>query len=449
MPRLNAKEQTTTGYGACWLNGSVAVANDHGSEIRTAGGSLLAARPCNFVYANGAGRWMAFHSPANGAPTVFGPGFEIVGAGMPLGNGSDPVGPDGSFLYKLAFNSAGPYGFFGGPDIPGDFDQIQNLGGFRAIGTLRGEIRGFGISIPPVRGFWPRWKDGHLLYQTETGELVLDGRIVGVSGNYFRPDFNPRADGSFLIVWSPDAGESSVQRRVLAPGELATLPLYGGAPIVIEPPPAKEPPVIPNRIADVAQIRADYPTPLAHKHAAFLIDVAQHLKGKLFRKDGGAHVTLPNGVNVSMDILILPQQRDSNGGLGDWWIDILGDAENTAVAIWDAHPNAGGEFVDVSGLDTGGGTVVIPPTPSGLEARVKTLESACFKIIDEIADLQHAEADRLDLIHQLEGSAVRVGDLAAFAKKDDLAGFAKKGDAVEVSGRVSVFGVNKWGGKIL
>ncbi len=230
MPRLNELGQATTGYARCWFSQSSTVANDHGTEIRTSDGELLADEPCNFVYSNGAERWMAFSSPSGGPPKVFGDdgsaeGFELLGAGMPLGNGSDPVGPDGSMLYKRAFNSAGPYGFLNGPDIPGDFDQIQNLGGFRAIGQHNGAIRAFNLAIAAnLRGYWPVWRGGHLLYQAEPGELVLDGRVIGPIGNYFRPDFLVRADGSFYVVWSQDSGESVIHSRTLTASELAACP---------------------------------------------------------------------------------------------------------------------------------------------------------------------------------------------------------------------------------
>jgi hypothetical protein len=105
---------------------------------------------------------------------------------------------------------------------------------------------------------------------------------------------------------------------------------------------------MPSHLAEVQSIRSKYPTPLGATHAAFLIEVAKTLGAKLFKKPGGSNVLLPNGVPVSMDIIILNGQ----------WIDILSDSEGAANPTWDAHDNATGEFVDVSGLGT-----PVPPPP--------------------------------------------------------------------------------------
>jgi hypothetical protein len=105
---------------------------------------------------------------------------------------------------------------------------------------------------------------------------------------------------------------------------------------------------MPSHLAEVQSIRSKYPTPLGATHAAFLIEVAKTLGAKLFKKPGGSNVLLPNGIPVSMDIIILNGQ----------WIDILSDSEGAANPTWDAHDNATGEFVDVSGLGT-----PVPPPP--------------------------------------------------------------------------------------
>jgi hypothetical protein len=165
------------------------------------------------------------------------------------------------------------------------------------------------------------------------------------------------------------------------------------------PPPDKEPSVPLNQLETVRHIRAKYPVPLGAQHPAFLIEVANATGGKLFRKDGGAHVTLPNGVNVSMDILIVPSET------GPWWVDILGDAEGAAEPVWDAHPNAGGEFVDVSGMGSVPDDPPPPPPPPAVcdwpDQRVEVAQ-----LRDEVAHLgrrvAQLEAKRDDLTHQLE-----------------------------------------------
>lgn len=81
--------------------------------------------------------------------------------------------------------------------------------------------------------------------------------------------------------------------------------------------------------AIVAQIRSQYPTPLAGSHGLFLIEVAQKLGGGLLKKDFGTFVTLPNGTKVAQDIYAAPPVN----GISKCW-DILQDGEGAANPVF-------------------------------------------------------------------------------------------------------------------
>jgi len=133
-------------------------------------------------------------------------------------------------------------------------------------------------------------------------------------------------------------------------------------PPVINVPPTMEPiPMPANQIETVRRVRAKYPTPLGARHWEFMVEVAQATGTLLYRKDGGDHVLIP-ALNryVSLDVV-------GRGALGDNWADILGDAEGAAVPAWDVHPNAAGEYLDVSGIALPGTPAPVPapqPTPT-------------------------------------------------------------------------------------
>jgi hypothetical protein len=155
------------------------------------------------------------------------------------------------------------------------------------------------------------------------------------------------ADGDRVAIAMMKSDGAIIVQTTLA--ELRALPPFITSEQPKKPEQPKPEPVpmsIPNQLGVVQRVRAKYPTPLGAQHGTFLIEVAQMTGGKLFRKDGGDHTTLPNGINVSLDILIIDSVSPP------WWVDILGDAEVAAVPAWDAHPNAGEpeKFYDVSSL---------------------------------------------------------------------------------------------------
>lgn len=95
----------------------------------------------------------------------------------------------------------------------------------------------------------------------------------------------------------------------------------GQFPLVSAPPP-----VVGEPEQIVKAVRAKYPTPLGMRHAEFLLEVAAALKMGLLRKTGGTRIALPDGVEVSQDIVMDPV----SGRI----FDILGDGEGAAVPGW-------------------------------------------------------------------------------------------------------------------
>lgn len=144
---------------------------------------------------------------------------------------------------------------------------------------------------------------------------------------------------------------------------------------------------MPNQLETVQRVRAKYPTPLGTRHWEFLVELAQATGAQLYRKEAGDNVLIPPlGKRVSMDVI-------GRGTLGDVWVDVLGDAEGSAVPAWDAHPNAAGEYVDVSGIVLPGapGPVTGPvpgpvpgPTPTPAPVPLPVDLSAILKRLDAL-----------------------------------------------------------------
>lgn len=82
--------------------------------------------------------------------------------------------------------------------------------------------------------------------------------------------------------------------------------------------------------AIVTAVRVKYPTPLGSTHPAFLLEVAAALRKGLLKKNTGTFITLPDGTNVSQDVVM-----DTTGNA---W-DILQDGEGVARPTWNVSPH--------------------------------------------------------------------------------------------------------------
>lgn len=210
-------------------------------------------------------------------------------------------------------------------------------------------------------------------------------------------------------------GESCL--HILHTPELLALPLVAQPPIVVPP---KEPtvPTFPfpagyDPLPRLKAVRATFPTPLGSQHARFLIAAcaAVGYGAGLLKKDGGTHITLPNGVNVSQDWMVF------QNGSG---CDFLSDGEGAAGVGWgDAQANPG-TWVDVSGL------VDVPPVDPPIDPPKPP--DTTSEAIKAIMAILVAQDERIKAIEDTSPATV------------DLTGYARKGDKVTVLGKVPYLG---------
>lgn len=281
------------------------------------------------------------------------------------------------------------------------------------------------------------------------GVLVWDGLFLHVlspeNGRFVRVQGS--SDQVAIAFWAPNG--AVIVHATLA--ELRALPLAGRSTPAPTPPPVPLPPVPPptpepasmpeipsseitRAVSMLATVRAETGFGPNKDDLPYVRLVAQRLGGRwgLNGKRGD-----PN--NLSHDILAY--RVDGNQPL---LVDVLidgGGANGPAFSVLPYPEPAGAVWIDPGPPPSGQPAPVpvqpAPFDPAPLLARLALAEA-------RIAALEAAGADALDQIHQLDGTTVKVGQLA-----DQLAGYAKKGDRVEVSGRISPFGVNRWGGTIL
>lgn len=243
MPRLNRHGQATTGYGVTWYDDTRTIHQDCSSGvcvIRLSDGTPIADHGCNYVYARH-GVWASFLA-GRGVDTSYAAPRPDGKAQLPEASlekpDSDPVGPDGAIAFKERYHSHGPWNVLE-PNgevwvlTAGDAKAVQMLGGRRAVWIEDDWLKttpGLPLTVPTHKVWWPRVAeaDGRLvlLYQAHTGHLVLDGKVIGAPGSYFRPDLM-RTDGGWLVVWSSNEGESDVLSRPLTDAELRALPDVG------------------------------------------------------------------------------------------------------------------------------------------------------------------------------------------------------------------------------
>lgn len=125
-----------------------------------------------------------------------------------------------------------------------------------------------------------------------------------------------------------------------------------------------------DNLQTVKDVRKKYPrsnpggSPLGVDAWRCIVEIAQKIGAKVFRKDGGDNCTIPPGVlaaypsGVSISRTII-----GRGMLGTSWVKVLGDGEGAAPAIWSpGNTPADGEYIDVGSVvldgdtgDSGGG----------------------------------------------------------------------------------------------
>ena len=260
MPRLSSRNEASTGYMRSWFDDNRTILQECSSGIckvgLSDGGTLQNDVEVIHVYARD-GKWVA-EVPGK----LIGSWGEIHGGA--LGPAIDPIGPDGSLVYKRLRDSYGPWGFVNGPSFGGDCATTQNLGGGKAVWTEDRILKSnFGHPKEGTLCYGMRIKGADYLYQSVVyGTLVLNDRVIGPAGDYFRPDFS-RSGDTFYVVWSPNEGESIVLSRELTVAELMQLPRVGERPPPPPPPPPdkepEKPMQAPNKIEVVQRIMNEHP----------------------------------------------------------------------------------------------------------------------------------------------------------------------------------------------
>lgn len=145
----------------------------------------------------------------------------------------------------------------------------------------------------------------------------------------------------------------------------------------------------------VEAVRVKYPTPLGAEHGACLIAIAQALGGGagLLLKDYGTHVTLPNGVKVSQDIICYP-----NGRI----FDCLADGEGAAVPAWsEAHGSPISDlsrYYAVSAAPPPVPGPPAPPVPPPIPPVTCRAPEAMAEVLDAIHELRLEQAEQYDAL---------------------------------------------------
>lgn len=287
-----------------------------------------------FLYSNDTGTWTGGLHRAHDRPLV------ELAAGGGLWAGRDPqrnmlVISDGREIPNAgqpAFNSFGELIWREGdhriePTISADAAAWGDGAG-RILGGLHDGVDGdLTVAGPEYRPRLVDTPEGPWLLTMTHTELRL--RPFGADRGFrITPGENQNLHADVVcvgrilqVIYQNSAGQTATWLRSI---DDPKLPFAVPNPGTTVPNPGT-PPMTEQEI--VARVRAQYPTPLGLSHAACLIDIATALGNGagLLRKDGGTHIVLPDGTNVSQDIVMYPDGRI---------FDVLGDAEGEARPTW-------------------------------------------------------------------------------------------------------------------
>lgn len=159
-------------------------------------------------------------------------------------------------------------------------------------------------------------------------------------------------------------------------------------------------------------VRKKYPTPLAEKHAEFLLETAAACQAGLLIKPTGTHIVLPDGTPVAQDI-IMDGDRDIH-------YDILSDGEGAADPVFNSDgPMDHARFYKVvptdAPVDSPVPPVVTPTPPSdgGLVGLVAQMHAILVEQAGKIAALEAANTRQdEDLVNQIRGMQSQVTSIA-------------------------------------
>jgi hypothetical protein len=368
----------------------------------------------NFIEAGGglAAVWFGTSDPNSAGITLSdGRRFPIAGLGT--------VSPDGAVAIKDDYQSSGPWHVHERDGSSwllsaGDAFAINLLGSRRAL--FAGPAGWTGINIPtpkvlPGPAWWMRAieiaGEWWVLYQHEDGSLVLHPftstlgyRLAPAGSLTYRPDIVVLHDKLVRVVWASREDEGTDVQHVVD-HDITTIRVELATPVVVPPPPPPPPPddkkdkPVPtsNHLEDVKRIRAKYDTPLGARHWQFLVELAQVIGARLFRKDGGTNILIPAlNLRVSQDIIVMPN------GEG---FDVLGDGEGAATPGWDSKGQMVGEFVDVSGVKLSDSPVVVVDG-GGTQPQASTFASAAASIEARIASIAAAVDALKSVVNELK-----------------------------------------------
>lgn len=256
-------------------------------------------------------------------------------------------------------------------------------------------------------------------------------------------NFNRDGERAAVAFWKVGVGAVIVQTTF---AELAALPIVGatvpnpGTPPVPVPVPVPNPEPVPmppvndthwrDELEVVKDVDRDYPGEIRTNPHGFLDQLAHRLNRKHQTDRFGRKRKGDGSLNDDVITYRLSEPWDKK------LIDVIGG--DARFPMWDVRPASeepgNGTWSAVESPDRD--LVSSPPPPPPPPVDLKPI----FVELDRLAAMLRE--------HGIEIARLRAV-IDTPAPKIDLSPYAKYGDPVEVSGRVSIFGLNKWGGTIV